>query len=366
MIKSLAQLGRAQPGFDPHNLLMLAYRVPQAKYRTGPQQTQFHNQVVESIGSIPGVVGVTSVRAVPLGGNGATSDFYPADRPEPPASERSRALVNFVDPHYFATMRIPVIQGRAFTAHDEPGRPFVVVINETLARRYFNGRSPIGQSLRLDALRQTGEIVGVVGDTKQFTLKDPQQPQIYGALAQNPFIFTSLAVRTVGDPLQMVNQIRRAIWKVDKDQPVWSVHAFEEVIDKQSSFRRLITGLLAAYAVVALVLSSIGIFGVVSYAVSQRTAEIGVRMALGARSADVAGMVIRQALFMTASGAKIGLGAATWLSRYLRTQLYAVTPLDTGVYASMAALIAAVAIAASIIPACRAAKVDPVVALRYE
>jgi len=164
----------------------------------------------------------------------------------------------------------------------------------------------------------------------------------------------------------MVNPIRRAIRQVDKDQPVWPVHSFEEILAAQSRFRQLVTAMLGAYAGVALLLASIGIFGVISYSVSQRTAEIGVRMALGARPADVARLILRQGGLVIALGITAGLGAALWLSRYLRTQLYAVSPVDPGVYATVAGLLAAVAIAACLIPARRAAKVDPTVASIYE
>jgi putative ABC transport system permease protein len=366
MIRSFSELGRADPGFDTHHLLTLAYRVPRNKYPTAAQQSQFHREVVVNIQASPGVLAATSVRAVPLGGNGNSSEFVLTDRPEPPAADRPRALLNFADPDFFSTMRIPVLEGRVFSQHDQPDGTYVIVVNQTLARRYFNGRDPIGQHLRIPSIQRTGEIVGVVGDIKQYRLTDPAAPQIYGALAQNPFIFTSLAVRTAGDPLQMVNQIRRAIWQVDKDQPVWSVHSFEEILATQSRLRQLVTAMLGAYAGVALVLASIGIFGVISYAVSQRTAEIGVRMALGARPADIARLILRQVFFMIAIGIAAGIGAALWLSRYLRTQLYAVSPLDPNVYASVAALLAAAAIAACLIPARRATKVDPTVALRYE
>ncbi|HZS52920.1 MAG TPA: ABC transporter permease, partial [Bryobacteraceae bacterium] len=366
MIKSFSELGQVKPGFDPHNLLTLAYRVPRTKYPSGPQQAQFHHEVVSNIKALPGVIAATSVRAVPLGGNGSRSEFLLTDRPEPPISQRPTALLNFADPDFFSTMRIPLLKGRVFNEHDQADGPYVIVINQTLARRYFNGRDPIGQRLAFPQLQRTGEIVGVVGDVKQFTLTDPPEPQIYGVLAQNPFIFTSLAVRTSGDPLKMVNQIRQAIWHADKNQPVWSVHSFDEIIGTQSHLRVLITTLMAAYAMLALVLASIGIFGVISYSVRQRTVEIGVRMALGARTFDVASLVLQQVLIMAGVGIVIGAGAATWLSRYLRTQLYAVSPLDPGVYAAVSILLAAVAISACIIPMWRAAKVDPMVALRYE
>ncbi len=366
MIKSFSELGRAKPGFDPHNVVTLAYRVPRNRYPTGAEQAQFHREVVSKIRAVPGVLSATSVRAVPLGGNGNSSEFFVAGQPEPPLSERPRALLNFADPDFFSTMRIPVLKGRVFNERDRADGPYVILINRTLAREYFHGRDPIGQRLSLPEIQRTGEIAGVVGDVKQYTLTDPPGPQIYGALAQNPFIFTSLAVRTVGDPLKMANPIRRAIWQVDKDQPVWSVHSFEEILATQSHLRQLITAMMGGYALVALVLASIGIFGVISYSVSQRTAEIGLRMALGARASDVARLVLQQVFLMTAIGIAIGAGLALWLSRYVRTQLYAVSPVDPRVYAAVMALLAAVALLASVIPARRATKVDPMVALRHE
>ncbi|HEX4809922.1 MAG TPA: ABC transporter permease, partial [Bryobacteraceae bacterium] len=366
MIKSFLELGRATTGFDTHNLLTLAYRIPRNKYPSAAAQAQFHREVVGKIKALPGVVGATSVRAVPLGGNGNSAEFVLADRPEPAISDRPQALLNFADPDFFSTLRIPLLKGRTFNEHDQADGPYVLVINQTLARRYFNDRDPIGQRLSIPQTQRTGEIVGVVGDVKQYTLADPPTPQIYGALAQNPFIFTSLAVRTVGDPLKMANEIRRSIWQVDKDQPVWSVDTFDEILARLPHLRQLITTMLEAYAGVALVLASIGIFGVVSYSVSQRTAEIGVRIALGARPSDVTRLVLRQVFFMVAIGITGGAGAAMWLSRYLRTQLYAVNPLDPSVYLAAAALLTAVAILACVLPTRRAAKIDPMVALRHE
>lgn len=263
-------------------------------------------------------------------------------------------------------MRIPLLRGRTFDEHDQPDRPYVLVINQTLARRYFANRDPIGQRLSIPQTQQTGEIVGVVGDVKQYTLTDPPTPQIYGALAQNPFIFTSLAVRTVGDPMKMANEIRRAIWQVDKDQPVWSVDTFDAILARQPHLRLLITAMLEAYAGLALVLASIGIFGVVSYSISQRTAEIGVRIALGAQPSDVTRLVLRQVFVMAAIGIAGGAGGAIWLTRYLRTQLYEVSPLDPTVYLTAATLLVAVAILACVLPMRQATKIDPMVALRYE
>jgi putative ABC transport system permease protein len=365
-LKSLFELGRAQTGFDPRNLITFEYRVPRVKYSSASAQVEFHRRVIENIRAIPGVIDAAAVRAVPLGGNGEQDDFFLADRPEPAPANRPRALFNAADPNFFATMRIPVLRGREFTEGDSADAPRVIAINRTLAERFFQDRDPIGRSLRIPGVMAAAEIIGVVGDVKQFSVEDPPQPQIYGALAQHPFVFTSVAVRTAGDPAPMMNQIRRAVWQVDKDQPMWKMRTIDAKLAMLSAPRELVTGLLGSYAALALLLASIGIFGVVSYSVRQRTAEIGVRIALGASGDDIARMVLRQGLVMTSAGIAVGAGAAAWVARYLRSQLYAVSPLDVSVYLTVAALLAVVAMAACLIPARRAMSIDPMTALRQK
>lgn len=367
MVRSLDALGRAETGFDPHNLLMMAYRVPRAKYQTGEQQVAFHEQVIAKIKALPGVVDAASVRAVPLGDNGSSAAFLRTDQPEPPLEQRPQALFNFADPNFFATMRIPVLRGRVFTERDLPGAPYVLVVNQTLARRYFADRDPVGQHLRLPDSNQVARIVGVVGDIKHFDLREPAQPQMYGALAQNPFVFTSVAVRTAGDPLRLVEAIRHAAWEVDKDQPVWSVYTYDEILHNlRSGIPRLMTVTFEAYAGMGLLLAAVGIFGLVSYSVTQRTGEIGVRVALGALPRDVVKLILGQGMTLVFAGIGIGAVAATWLSRFLQSQLYAVSPLDPRVYAVVAVLLAGVAAAACLVPARRALRVNPVDALRQE
>ncbi len=240
------------------------------------------------------------------------------------------------------------------------------MINQTLATRYFADRDPLGRHLRLPSLNLTAEVIGVVGDVKQFSTEELPTPQIYGALAQNPFIFTSVAVRTAGDPVPLINAIRRAVWMVDKDQPTWKMRTMDAKLAMLAHPREFVTELLVVYAMLALLLASIGIFGVLSYSVSQRTSEIGVRMALGARPADVVRMILRQGVAIALIGIVIGTGAAAGLSTFLKSQLYAVSPLDPGVYAMVAALLGLVALAACLIPARRAMRVDPVEALRHD
>ena len=367
-IKSLLELGRARTGFDTNNLITFEYRIPRAKYSTASAQTAFHQQVIEQIRAIPGVIDATSVRAVPLAGNGETDDFFVVGRPEPAANEHPRTLFNAVDPYYFSTMRIPVLRGRVFNDHDSASSAKVLIINRTLAERFFNDRDPIGQSLRVKTQLGdvTGEVIGVAADTKQFSAEDLPSPQVYGALAQNPFVFTSVAVRAASSPATLMNEIRRAVWRVDKDQPMWRMSTADARLAALARPRELTTSLLGGYAGLALLLAAIGIFGVVSYSVSQRTAEIGIRMALGARPGDVAGMILRQGGVVTSIGIGVGIGASVWLARLLRSQLFAVTPFDPAVYFVVAILLASVALGACILPARRAMRVDPVIALRHD
>jgi putative ABC transport system permease protein len=263
-------------------------------------------------------------------------------------------------------MRIPLLRGRVFNEHDTENSAKVVIINQTLASRYFSDRDPVGQTIRIPVAKLTAEIVGVVGDVKQFSPEDPPAPQMYAVLAQNPFVFTSVAVRTAGDPAVMVADIRRAVWSVDKDQPMWRMRTVDARIAMLAQPREFISSLLGGYAGLAVLLAFIGIFGVISYSVSQRTAEIGVRIALGAQPADVARMVLGQGVLMTLVGIAVGAGASAWLARLIQAQLFAVSALDPMVYAAVAVLLGVIALTACLIPARRAMKVDPVIALRQE
>ena len=366
-IKSLVEMGRANPGFDTRNLMTFEYRLPRAKYPGDGGQSEFHKHVIEKIRAVPGVMAATSVRAVPLGGNGQFGDFYLTDRPEPAASQRAQAMFNAADPNFFSTLRIPLLRGRVFDEHDTANSAKVIVINQTMAERYYGDRDPIGRSIRIpQANNLTAQIIGVVGDVRQFSPEDPPALQIYGALDQNPFLFTSVAVRTAGDPKLLMNEVRQAVWKVDKDQPMWKMRTMDAKLAMLEEPHRFVSSLLGGYAGLALLLAAIGIFGVISYSVSQRTAEIGVRIALGATPGDVAQVILKQGAVVTGIGIAVGMGAAAWLARYLRTELYGVSAVDPAVYAVVAVTLAAVAMAASWIPARRAMKVDPAVALRSE
>lgn len=366
MIRSFYELSRVDPGFQPQHVLTMEYRLPRTKYPKPAQQVAFHLEVVERVSALPGVESAASVRALPFSGNGNVADFLLLDRPAPAPNQMPRAQVNAADPGYFRTMRIPLLRGRVFNQHDIAGAPPVVVVNKTLVDRFWPDQDPIGRQLRIPSIDLTATVVGVVGGIKQFGLDDPAIPQIYGSLAQNPFIFTTLVVRTKGDPMKMANEVRKAVWSVDKDQPVWKVRSLESMLTVSKSPRRFVMFMLSGYAALALLLASVGIFGVMSYLVGQRTAEIGIRMALGAQPRHVLGSFLRQGLSMTVVGVVAGVVGALGLTRYLRSQLFAIKATEPSVYAAVAGLLVLVAAAACFIPARRAMKVDPTVALRSE
>jgi putative ABC transport system permease protein len=371
MIRSFANLVGVAPGFNAENLLTLEYRVPRNKYPEGQQQWNFHKQVVEKVRGLAGVTSAAVVLALPYSGNGGSMSFVPLDRAEPAKGDEPTAQRNSADAFYFSTMQIPLMSGRVFTEQDQAGTPQVVVINQTMSRRYWPDDDPIGKRIRISGTGLSDSdiiatIIGVVGDVKHGSLDERSTPQIYLSFAQNPFIFATLVVRTQPEPMSMTGAVRSAVWSVDKDQPVWKVRTVEFLINRDLGPRRFMMALLAGFAALALLLATIGIYSVISYSVTQRTHEIGVRMALGAKSGDVLRLVIGQGMILILIGIGAGLVAAFGLTRLMSGLLFGVTVTDPFTFAAISALLTIVALGACFVPARRATKVDPMVALRYE
>jgi len=390
MINSLVRLQRVNPGFRTDRLLSMRISLPSTKYaQERPELTAgFFQQLIERVKTLPGVeaAGVTS--ALPLTNSGWGKLFTLEDR-TPPKSLDDVPNVQYrqVSPDYLSTLAIPIIKGRAFSEHDTRDALPVAVINETLARQYFENADPIGKRLFLgppEELVPPGilppgfkfqhfTIVGVIGDVRHNGLNQPLLPEIYtlheqelAAKFANPSNSMSLAVRTSVEPSSLVGAIRHQVQELDREQPIDGVATMEELLATSLSQSRFSTLLLGVFAGVALILAAVGLYGVMAYRVEQRTHEIGIRLALGAQSGDVLKLVVRQGLMLAIAGIAIGFGAALIITRVMTSLLYGVTATDPFTFAIIPVVLTGAALAASFIPARRAMKVDPMIALRYE
>jgi putative ABC transport system permease protein len=366
LLNSFYRLLRAEPGFDPRNLLTMEYRLPKNRYPKGGQQWAFHKEVVERVSRVPGVESAAVVRGLPFSGNGGSLTYLVPDRPAPPAGQEPKALENAIDPNYLHTVGLPLLSGRNFTLQDGPDAQPVVLVNRTMAEKLWPGEDPLGKRLEFPEAKMSATVVGVVGDAKQYDIGETQRPQVYTAYAQNPHIFGTLVLRANVEPLSLSKQVREAVWSVDPDQPVWKVRTVEYLLGVNVSDRRFLLYLMACFAGLALLLTALGIYGVVSYTVAQRTHEIGIRVALGAQGRDVLRLVLRHGMGLALLGVGLGLAAAYGVMRYLASLLYGVSATDPPTYAAVALLLAGVALVACLVPALRATRVDPMVALRHE
>lgn len=366
LIKSFLRLRSVDPGFDPKNLLTMGVSLPEAKYHEAHQRAAFFQRVLERIENLPGVRSIGGTLVLPFSGNNWTTYFTVEGHPPPARSEDQAANFRVITPHYFRAMGIPLRKGRLFTDRDVPSSPRVAIINEAFARRYFPGEDPIGKSLSLRDKQGLREVVGVVGDAKHASLHAETRPEVYVPFLQSPYYFLWLVVRTASEPGSLASAIEWEVRAVDKDQAVSDVRTMEELLARSIGQRRFNMLLLLTFAVLALALASVGLYGVMSYSVTQRTHEIGIRMALGAGPRDVLKLVVGQGLVLTLLGVGIGLVAAFGLTRLMSSLLYGVRADDPATFGFVSLLLIAVALLASYIPARKAANVDPTVALRYE
>jgi putative ABC transport system permease protein len=363
LTRSLIRLERVNPGFDGRNVLTLEFRLPAAKYTESAQIVDFFTRAIAEIRRVPGVESAALVRAIPFSGNGDGRGFEVEGRPLQTA-ELIRANYNIVSPGYFATMRIPLIAGRDVEVMDDAAHPNVVVVNDVLATAMWPNEPALGKRIRFGPDDAWRTIVGVVPRADHFGIADKPRPQVYAPFTQDAQIFTSVAVRTKGDPMLLGGAVRNAIWAIDREQPVWKVRTMESLMDGALSGRRVTMRMLGAFAGVALFLAALGIYGVMSYLVSQRTHEVGVRMALGAARGEVVRLVLAQGLRLTIVAIVIGVIGAAGAAKLLESQLFGVSSSDPLTFASVPIVLAAVALLATYLPARRASRVDPLVALR--
>jgi putative ABC transport system permease protein len=370
LIRSFARLQAIDPGFRSEGLLTARVQLPSARYRDPVKSAGFYTDALARIAAIPGVRDQAAVSFLPLTGLGIGTSYYRADQPTPPAGEAPTTAVRPVTPNWFRTMGIPLLAGRDFTDADLGDSPPVAVISETLARRDFPGENPIGRRLHVNIGSQPGgtdyEIVGVVSDIRISSLQGEVGQAVYLPHTQLAIGMMTLVVRTDLDPLSLVGSVGAAVRSLDPQLPLADVRTMEEVVDQTLSRPRIVAVLLAVFALMALALAGVGVYGVMAYTVAQRTREIGVRMALGATPESVLGLVLGQAIRLVMIGVVVGLVCAAGATRVLNALLYEIDALDPWTFGATAVVLALAATLASLAPAFRGTRVTPVQALRME
>ena len=373
LIKSFWLLQRVDPGFEAEGVLSAGITLPVSKYSEPSQINNFHKQLLEKVSAVPGVKSATLAYDPPLQSNW-TDSVAIEGRVLPADTQPESANFLPVSPDYFDTVGVKLVTGRKFTALDDQDHPGVAIVNESFVKHHFPNENPLGRRIRpgppariWDQQRLTSfEIVGIVRDVKLAGLDAPSEPAYYLPASQAPLEDMTLLVRTTTDPLSIVGGVRQAVWSIDPNQPISNVNTLEKVVDDSIAQRRLNMLLMGLFGGLAMLLSAVGIYGLLSHAVTQRTQEMGIRMALGAQVGDVLKLVLRQGMTLAVAGVAIGLAGAFALTRLIRGLLFEVGPHDAMTFVVVAAVLMIVALLACYLPARRATKVDPLIALKYE
>jgi putative ABC transport system permease protein len=368
LINSFIELQAVNPGFNPEGVMTLNVILPRARFAQPAQRSNFITQVAEKLQAMPGVQSTALGAYVPMDGYQSNRVYAIEGQPVPDAGN-TPAVNNFpVSPDYFRTLQIPLLSGRLFTARDDMTAPPVVIVNQSFARRYFPGEEATGKRVRrvTDQPSVWLQIAGVVGDVKQLRLNAEAKPIVYFPYSQTPSIGVTLLARSSGDPASLANAMRQVVYSVDKDLGINRLASLEQLLGDSLAQRRTVMMLLAVFAALALALAAIGIYSVMAYSVTQRAQEIGIRLALGAQRSDVLRLIVGQGLKLVGLGVALGLSAAFGLTHLMKNLLFNVSETDPITFTAVPLLLAAVALLACYIPARRAARADPLVALRYE
>jgi predicted permease len=368
LIKSVSNLRGVDVGFNPSHLLTMQIPLPPLRYDTNQKRASFFEELLQRVGPLPGVRGATAAMFLPMMGYAGTPV---QDAAKPPVLLNERLIATYwaVAPGYFRTLGIALRRGRDFTQRDTADAQRVAIIDEALARHFWPaypaGLDPIGQRLLIGGVnKKPGEIVGIVAHVHEQLENSAWPESVYVSLAQNAPPFAMLAIRTTGDPLRFTKAVREQVQELDHDQPIALVRTMDDLVEEQIGQRRLLVILLGSFALVALLLALIGIYGIIAYSVAQRTQEMGIRRALGAQQSDILRLVVGQGFRLALTGVAIGLAAAFGLTRLITTLLFHVTATDPGTFIAVALLFLLVALSASYIPARRATRIDPMEALR--
>ena len=370
LINSFIRLRNVDPGFRTDNVLTMGIVLPQLKYPDRARRSAFYTDAIRRVEALPGVKSAAVTNWIPLVFQGDSIGITAEGQPNLPVSERPNAVTRVISPQYFSAMGIHLLQGRLFDERDKENSPAVSIISEAMARRFWPGQDPIGKRFTPgdgDSPDEWIQVIGVVNDVRQFQLQAEPRPQMYLTHEQvGVFAPRYLVVKTAVDPLSMASSVRDAVWAVDRDQPVSKISTMEEILADSIVRQRFSMLLLGIFAALALILAAVGIYGVMSYSVAQRTHEIGIRLALGAQTSTVLKLALGYGLKLVVVGTLIGLVVAFGLTRLMSTLLFGISPTDPITFAGISLILISVALLASYIPARRATKVDPIVALRYE